>query len=172
MLSPKGKVYYLVALQLVFGVSNGNWSGFIQNITQGCSTQRKDQISFLPIIDLNPSDENCFYFTLLYVCNQANKLRVKVPSVTFNQPLWQKPVGIIGEVNIRIVCRLVGFHIIMGFLGSIGNLMKRSGISGISLKYIQKTLSIMLSQGRLFQGTCAHISSQKQYCNTSTGTGF
>ena len=66
-----------------FGVSNSNWSGFMQNITQECSTQRKDQISFLHNIDLNPSDENCLYSTLLYICKQASKLRVEVPSVTF-----------------------------------------------------------------------------------------
>ena len=55
----------------------------MQNITQECSTQRKDQISFLPNIDLNPSDENYIYSILLYICKQASKLRVEVPSVTF-----------------------------------------------------------------------------------------
>ena len=90
-----------MALQLGFGVSNGNWSGFMQNITQGCSTQRKDQISFLPIIDLNPSDENCIYITLHYVCNQANKSRVEVPSVTLINPcgknLWVSLEKLISE---------------------------------------------------------------------------
>ena len=78
-----------------FRQSNCNWSGFMRSITQGSGTQRKDQISFAPIIDLNPSDENCVYSTLLYICDQANKLRVEVPSVTFDQPLWQKSVSII-----------------------------------------------------------------------------
>ena len=56
-----------------FGVSNCNWSGFMQNITEECSTQRKDQISFLPNTDLNPSDENCINSTLLYICDQTNR---------------------------------------------------------------------------------------------------
>ena len=106
-----------------FGVSNCNWSGFMQNITQGCSTQRKDQVSFLPI-DSNPSEENCIYSTLLYIRDQANKLRVEFPYVTLDQPLQQKSVSIIAEDNLRIVCRLGGFHMMMSFLGSIGNFMK------------------------------------------------
>ena len=50
-----------------FGVNSCNWSGFMQTITQGSSPQRKDQVSFSPVIDLNPSDENCIYSTLLYL---------------------------------------------------------------------------------------------------------
>ena len=50
-----------------------NWSGFMQEITRSYSTQRKDSIKFLPIIDLNPSDENCIYSTLMYIIDQANK---------------------------------------------------------------------------------------------------
>ena len=73
----------------------------MQNITQKCSTQRKDQISCLPIIDLNPSDENCIYSILLYICDQGKKLRVEVPSVTFYQPFWQRSVGTIARANLR-----------------------------------------------------------------------
>ena len=106
----------------------------MQNITQECSTQRKYQISFLANTDLNPSDENCIHSTLLYICDQTNKLRGEVPYVTFDQPLWQQSVGIIAEVSLRIVCRLGGFHIIISFLGSIGNLMKGSGIEDLFIE--------------------------------------
>ena len=114
-----------------FGVSNCNWSGFVQNITQRCSTQRKEQISFFPIIVLNPLDENCIYPTLLYICDQENKLRVEIPSITFDQLLWQQSVGIIAVANFTIVSRIDGFDMMMSFLGSIGNLMKGSGIEDL-----------------------------------------
>lgn len=37
----------------------------------------------------NPSDENCIFSTLLYICDQVSKLRVEVPTVAFDQPLWK-----------------------------------------------------------------------------------
>ena len=74
-----------------------NWSGFMQEVTSDFSRQREDSINFLPIIDLNPSDENCIFSTLLFIIDQAKKLNVEIPSVTFDQPLWLKATGIIQD---------------------------------------------------------------------------
>ena len=41
-----------------------NWSGFMQQVTNERSSPEKSAISFLPIIDLNPSDETCLHSTL------------------------------------------------------------------------------------------------------------
>ena len=145
MLSFKGQFTLLWHYSWYFGVSNGNWLGFMQDTTQRCSTQRKDQIYLLPIIDLKPLDENCIYSTLLYICDQAKKLRVEVRSVTFDQLLWQKSVGIIDEANLRIVFRLSGFHMMMSFLGSIGNLMKGSGIEDLFIEvYAENSVNHIL----------------------------
>ena len=57
-------------------------------------------------MDLNPTDENCIYSTLLFVIDQAKILTVQTPSITFDQPLWLKATGIIKESNLDIVCRL------------------------------------------------------------------
>ena len=111
-----------------------HWSGFMQKITQECSTERKDQVCFLPNIDSNPTDENYIYSTLLNIRDQAKKLRVEILSVTFDQPLWQKSVGVIEKADPRIVCRLEGFQMITSFLGSIGNFMKGSGIEGLFIE--------------------------------------
>ena len=105
-----------------------NWSGFMQEMTHSYSTQRKDSIKLLPIIDLNPSDENCIFSTLLFIIDQAKKFKVETPCVTFDQPLWLKATGIIKEAKLDIFCRLGGFHTMMSFLGSIGELMKGSGL--------------------------------------------
>ena len=43
-----------------------------------------------PIINLNPSDENCIYTTLLFTQTQATSMNIAIPSVTFDQPLWLK----------------------------------------------------------------------------------
>ena len=158
-------LFYLLKVQFsiswryswLFRVSNGSWSGFMQNITQRCSTQI-NQISFLPIIDLNPTDENCIYSALLYICDQENKLRVKVPSVTFHQPLWQKFVSITEEAKLRIFCRLGGFHMMMSYLGSIGNLIKGSCIEDLFIEvYGGNTVSHIMSGKAASRALCAHF---------------
>ena len=46
-----------------------------------------------------------------------------------NQPLWLKAVEIKKSKSINVVCRLEGFHLLMGFLKSIGKVMEYFGIS-------------------------------------------
>ena len=77
---------------------------------------------------MNSSDENCIYSTLLFVIEEAKKSKIPVPCITFDQPLWQKALGIIKVKKLNTVCRLGGFHTLMSFLGSIGNLMKGSDL--------------------------------------------
>ena len=79
-------------------------------------------IKFLPIIDLNLSDETCIYSTLLFVIEEATKVNILLPRITFDQPLWEKSTSIIKEKNLQMVCWLDGFHILMSFLGSKVNL--------------------------------------------------
>ena len=47
-----------------------SWSGFMQKYLNG-DHSGKATVTFLPIINLNPSDESCIYFTLLFVKQQA-----------------------------------------------------------------------------------------------------
>ena len=88
----------------------------------------KSEVLFLPIIDLNPSDETCIYSTFLYLQSQAEQLSIPTTCITFHQPLWLKAVEIIAEGSLRIVCRLGGFHIMLSFLGSIDSMIKGSGL--------------------------------------------
>ena len=57
--------------------------------------QHTDKIGFLLIMDLDPTDENCIYSTLLFVIDQAKLLNVETPSITFDQPLRLKATGIV-----------------------------------------------------------------------------
>ena len=75
-------------------------------------------------IDLNPSDMNCGYSTLLYISTHARRHNV-APIVTFDQPLWFKAAITQTSVSpdngiISIVVRLGGFHTQMSLLGVIG----------------------------------------------------
>ena len=105
-----------------------SWSGFMEHINSSDIHPPKSEIIMLPLIDLNSSDETCIYSTLCFIIDQAAKLNIEEPCVTFDQPLWLKAQVIINKHNLKILCRLGGFHLLMSFLGSIGHLMKGSGL--------------------------------------------
>ena len=52
------------------------WSGFMQGNLSG-SHPGKATFSFLPIINLNPSDESCIFSILLTCCKLETKTRVQ-----------------------------------------------------------------------------------------------
>ena len=104
------------------------WSGFMQDVVKGVHPPSAD-FRLLPIIDLNPNDRSCIYSTLLFVEQQAERLNIPVPCLTFDQPLWIKAVELVAAERLNIVCRLGGFHLLMSFLGSIGSLMGGSGLA-------------------------------------------
>ena len=89
---------------------------------------KKESIDFLPIIDLDPNNETCIYFTLQFVIREAARLGIPTSCITFDQPLWQKAAGIIKIENLNVVCRFTLFHTLMSFMGSIGNMMAGSGL--------------------------------------------
>ena len=65
------------------------WSGSMQMIHEKQTKEKynKDNITFLPIIDLNPTDMNCILSTSTYLSNLAYKHNQST-IVTFDQPLY------------------------------------------------------------------------------------
>ena len=104
-----------------------NWSGYLTNISSG-TYPVKSAITFLPITDLSPTEPTCIY-TLEFVIDQAKSLNSRKAVLTFDQPLWIKATEIVNFKSMNIVLILGGFHLMMSFMGSIGSLMKGSGLS-------------------------------------------
>jgi len=105
-----------------------NWSGFMQHVSTGSHPPVAD-VTLLPIIDMNSSDDHCIYSTLTYVQQQAEILGIPTPVITFDQLLFLKSVETIKSKGMNVFCRLGGFHTLMSFLGSIGTLMGGSGLT-------------------------------------------
>ena len=75
---------------------------------------------------------NCIFSTLLFIIDQAKKLNVVTPSVTF-ESYWYN-------------WRLGGLHTLMSFMGSIGWLMKGSGLEELLAEvYADHSVTHMLS---------------------------
>ena len=135
-----------------------NWSGLMQHATTSNSIYQKASIKFLPIIDMNPSDETCIYSTLQFVMSQADKLGISTPCITFDQPLWLKATGIIKNKDLNIACRLGGFHTLMSFLCSIGNFMAGSGLAEVFEEvYAEHTVNHVLSGKAVARSLRAHM---------------
>ena len=113
-----------------------SWSGFMQLYYKAEEEYPgKSGIAFMPMINLNPSDETCINTTLHFVCSQSSKYGV-TPVITFYQPLFQKVTNIIScctdsDPLKKIVLRLGAFHTEMSFLGSIGHIMSGSGLQQV-----------------------------------------
>lgn len=62
----------------------------------------KSEVLLLPVVDLNPSDDDCIYSTLMYIQTQAQRLNIPTPCVTFDQPLWIKAIEIIKSKSLTL----------------------------------------------------------------------
>ena len=137
------------------------WHVIMQLIHKG-EHPSASSVMFLPIIDINPSDMNCVYFTLRYISTHDRRHNV-APIVTFDQPLWLKAVIIQASVSpdngIRsIVVFLGGFHTQMSLLGAIGNIMAGSGLQEVlECVHASNTVGHMLSGKTIARVLRGHI---------------
>ena len=70
-------------------------------------------------------------------------------------------MGIIQEEELSIVCRLGGFHTLMSFLGSIGVLMKGSGVEDLFAEvYAENSVSHIMSGKAIARALRAHVISE------------
>ena len=107
--------------------SVSEWSGFMRQITINVDVDGVHQVEFAPFIDLDPNNMSTVLTALMFVSDQCKKHKVE-PVVTFDQPLWLKAMMIKKKSSLPITILLGNFHKQMSFLGSIGYVMKNSGI--------------------------------------------
>ena len=136
------------------------WNGTMQLVHHG-EYPGPSLINFLPMIDMDPTNESCIYSTLHFVADQA-KIYGVTPVLTFDQPLWMKAQRIIdaepSASRIKnIVLRQGGFHMEISFLGSIGHIMTETGLKDLfSVVYAENTVPHMLSGKAIARAIRAH----------------
>ena len=121
------------------------WQGYMTAITHGEHTG-KASFHFLPMVDLDPNSWKCIYSVLMWGKDQCEKHDI-VPLFTFDQPIWWNARQIKNQerdLN-SVVLNLGAFHTDLSFIGSIGNIMKSSGLKQLlSLVYPENTVNQML----------------------------
>ena len=84
------------------------WSVLMQMVCTG-NNPGLSNITFLSMIDLNPSDMPCVYSTLKFVSKEASHHN-RTPVTTFDQPLYWKALIISCDEECKnIIVRLGGF---------------------------------------------------------------
>ena len=113
----------------------------------------KSSVTFLPMIDMNPSDATCVYSTLKFITNHVIQHNV-TPIITFDHPLWFKALSIItaepeGSDLHKIILRLGGFHTEMSFLGCIGHIMSGSGLEQVLESIYASNAVVLILTGKV-----------------------
>ena len=89
---------------------------------------RKSAVSLL-IVELDLLNLVCIYSRINFIIDQAKRLDIERLVLAFYQPLWLKATESINAKSIKNVLILDGFHLMISFLGTIGTLIKGSGVS-------------------------------------------
>ncbi|KAL8563078.1 hypothetical protein ACOMHN_065220 [Nucella lapillus] len=137
------------------------WSGMMQTICSG-AYPGKSSFTFLPMIDMDPTNRSCIFSTLHFVSSVASRYDC-TPVLTFDQPLWWNSTMIIdGEPPnsplCSIVLRLGGFHCQMNFLGCIGRLMAGSGLKQVlEVAFASNSVIHMLSGKSVSKAVRGHF---------------
>lgn len=137
------------------------WNGFMTLITGSRTDYAVSLVNFLPFVNAAPSDYSTLYTILKCASEMASKEGMKTCIITFDQPLYIKARDIIAAMNfldIMMVVRLGGFHLVMSFMGCIGYIMAASGIKEIfSLIYAEGSVDKMLDGHSYARAVRAHF---------------
>lgn len=112
------------------------WNGFMTKLMEE-KPYEVSHILCLPFVNLPPSSHDAVFTVLKFAADEIQKTEQTICFVTFDQPLYSKARAITGSSNAcnrdlsNVVVRLGGFHLLMSFMGAIGNIMMGSGLKEV-----------------------------------------
>lgn len=132
-----------------------NWKGFNKSIHEE-NKSALSQISYLPIINSKPDSFSTVYTTITE-CIKSAKSEPLI--ITFDFPLWVKAIRIVLEMNLPVIVRLGGFHLLKSYLGSLGYIMKDSGLEELfqCIYPGSETVDKIMSGGAYYKSLRAHF---------------
>uniref|UniRef100_A0A6P7GQR1 Uncharacterized protein LOC114341772 n=1 Tax=Diabrotica virgifera virgifera TaxID=50390 RepID=A0A6P7GQR1_DIAVI len=118
-------------------------------------------VTFLPFINLDPSNMSCVYSSLKYARSECDKIKQHTCFITFDQPLYAKATDIVASSSNDdlkdTVVLLGGFHTIMSFLGAVGYIMSGSGIEELwATTYAKNAVAHMITGHAYSRALRAH----------------
>ena len=114
---------------------------------QGQSIQLKSNTEYTPLIDMSPSDPDTMMSALVQAQNISSGTGQDFVIFTCDLQLYkvaQKILWAYPKKIENVILRLGGMHLLMSFIGAIGNLMAESGLVEI-MEYVFGGVSKMIS---------------------------
>lgn len=154
---------WLIKMSVAPDFFHGNWKGHMKMCHQE-SGAAVSSISYLQIINSKPDNYSTVYTTLLE-CLKTSQSKPII--VTFDLPLWIKAIRIVVEMKMPAVVRLGGFHLLKSFLGSVGFIMKDSGLEEVfqCLYPGEDTVDKILSGGAYYKALRANFLVDAALCS-------
>ena len=104
------------------------------NRVHGQASMPKTKASYLPLIDMTPSDPNTMMTALAEAQRQTAQSGQDFTVFTCDQQLYRVAMKVIWaypEKIVKVVLRLGGMHTLMSFVGSVGTLMAETGLTDV-----------------------------------------
>ena len=125
------------------------------------TSYKTSKLVCLPFINAPASNYSTIYTTLLEAVKRSKLCGQNHTIITFDQPLYYKAKDIIAackdETFSNVFIRLGGFHLLLSFLGSVGFLMKGSGLQDLlSEVYAMKSTEKILEGHAYSRAVRAH----------------
>ena len=110
------------------------YNGF--NMEEGLSLQQKTKAVYLPLIDMPPAEYDTALTSMLQVKRLSEAAGQPFTVITFDQQLYRYAVEIQWArpdifPQSTFLIRYGGMHMLMSFIGAVGNLMTETGLSNI-----------------------------------------
>ena len=97
-----------------------DWTGFNTTL---CISQKKSEITYLPIIDASPTEYSTIYAMIQRSLEIQQELGIQYLTVVCNEAIYAKMQQIRWKdpnVKQNLILRLGAFHAAMSFLGTMG----------------------------------------------------
>jgi hypothetical protein len=136
-----------------------SWSGFNQTVIVG-DDYDISSLDILPFINNDPNDLDTLYSSLVFLQELSVKYNLGLCPVTADQPLYIKISEIIlSSPNLsKVFARLGGFHLLCSYMGSIGNIMKGSGLESLWQTVFAKNSTDPMMNGKAYaRAVKAHL---------------
>ncbi|XP_043285283.1 uncharacterized protein [Venturia canescens] len=136
------------------------WNGFMENVNKD-KQYVISRIVCLPFLNSPPGNYDTIYTVLNLAAERMKSKNQNIAFVTFDQPLYMKAMEIMhcsDDPNLKnVVIRLGGFHLLISFLGAIGNIMDGSGLKELfSEIYAPASVDKMLAGHAYSRAVRAH----------------
>ena len=112
------------------------------------------KVVVLSFINLDTNNLTTIYTALHFAHDLCEQYGISMCPVTLDHPLYIKAVGIVNASdNLEVIVLLGGFHLLMSFMGAIGNIVAGSGIEELCESVYAKGSLVHVMNGHAY--SCA-----------------